>query len=233
MRLPAPVDFAHLILGSHDLAEGNPSGTGGERDYWVAPEDFFALVETISAFSETGGYALQLTSDDGFASDHEVYLPWLIETGRTATFFVPTGFIDQPNRLTKAQLREMLSHGMAIGCHGVEHLRWTELNDRALEVEIASAKHRLEDMLGVPVTRVAPPFGAYDADVIRACVGAGFDEIYTTRGGYSLPAGRLRPRVTVTSEPVQQVDLLDLARRGPKATDRFACFAREVQAVMA
>lgn len=233
MHMSATTTAPSLILGSHDLARHAPSGKAEERDYWVDPGDYFALVNTIDAHAAKGGFNLQLTSDDGFASDYEVYFPFLLETGRSATFFVPSSFVGQPNRLTLAQLREMHAQGMSIGCHGVAHLNWEHTRGAELVAEITDAKHALEDMLGAPVNRAAPPFGAYDATVVRVCEEAGFTEVYSTRGGYSFPSGLLRPRVTVTRNTQRQACLITLASRGPRLGDRFKCVARAVKDMVA
>jgi len=220
---------AAMILCSHNLG-ATPGGDPGERAYWFGFNGYRSLVEQLAERAEDQGYRLELTTDDGFASDCDRLLPWLLETGRTATFFVPVGFLDRPGRLTSAQLREIAAAGMAIGCHGYDHLDWPTIDPAALRHEIDDAKAALEDLLGLAIRRVAPPYGAYDTRVLGALKRAGFAEIYTTRGGFSLPLGRLKPRIVLQQDRQRLAELSALSQRRPGAKDRLRCGLHEVQA---
>jgi peptidoglycan/xylan/chitin deacetylase (PgdA/CDA1 family) len=215
-----------LILATHDLAPVCTNPDPAARDYWMPFRSFRALFAELAA--EADGYEIELTSDDAFVSDYDELLPWLVETGQRATFFIPAAFVGRPGRLTVAQLLEMQALGMRIGCHGVDHLRWTDVSDVALANEIAGGKRRLEDWLGTEVMAVAPPYGAYDARVHQRLCAVGFSEIYTARGGYSLPAGRLRPRFMVQSRTA--AELLALGQRGPGFVDGLKSRLHELQA---
>lgn len=220
---------AAMILCSHDLGP-TPSADPGERAYWFGFNDYRLLVEQLAERAEDQGFRLELTTDDGFASDYERLLPWLIDTGRTATFFVPVGFLDRPGRLTSAQLCEIAAAGMTIGGHGYDHLDWPTIDEAAFKHEIEDAKARLEDLLGQEVKRVAPPYGSYDTRVLKALREAGFAEIYTTRGGFSLPLGRLKPRIVLQQAQKRLAQLSALSQRRPGTRDRLRCGLHEVQA---
>src|ERR1700674_3578487 len=63
---------------------------------------------------------VSLTIDDGFASAWGVR-PELHKYGLHATFFINSGKLDQPGRLTTAQVRSLAAAGDEIGGHSVTH----------------------------------------------------------------------------------------------------------------
>ena len=123
MSKPGPFK---LVLSTHDLSP-NPIAVGDELLCWMPFADFKALYAEIEAATAANGIALEITSDDAFSSDYELLLPWLIETGRQATFFIPTAYLGRPGRLTLAQVREMHGLGMRIGNHGTNHVNWARI----------------------------------------------------------------------------------------------------------
>jgi peptidoglycan/xylan/chitin deacetylase (PgdA/CDA1 family) len=130
--------------------------------------------------------AVALTFDDGFLSVYEHALPALARHGFPATVFVVSDYCGRTNAwpsqpahlagqrlLGWDQLREMTHAGLATGCHTGTHpdLRCLPLRDR-LE-EVAGAKSRIENALGMPVNSFAYPYGMFDEQV-RALVAAHF-----------------------------------------------------------
>jgi len=64
--------------------------------------------------------------------------------------------------------------GVAIGSHGVTHVRLTECDDAALRRELVASRCYLEDRLGRAVTALSYPHGAVDRRVRDAAVAAGY-----------------------------------------------------------
>jgi peptidoglycan/xylan/chitin deacetylase (PgdA/CDA1 family) len=62
---------------------------------------------------------------------------------------------------TAAQLRELVSAGIAIGAHSWSHPRLTDLDDEGLRREIVEGADRLEQTLGAPVRHLAYPYGIF------------------------------------------------------------------------
>ena len=70
-----------LIVGVHDLADP-ADARDDELQSWMPFGEVAPVLERILDNTRATGTILHITSDDGFRSDHEVLLPWLIEPGR-------------------------------------------------------------------------------------------------------------------------------------------------------
>jgi peptidoglycan/xylan/chitin deacetylase (PgdA/CDA1 family) len=96
-----------LVLTYHRI--GDSTGSPFDRNVWTTTaEGFDAQVAFLarntdivspedvpSLKAKPGRYAL-LTFDDGYRDNHDVALPILRRHGATATFFLSTGFLDDP-----------------------------------------------------------------------------------------------------------------------------------------
>lgn len=113
-----------------------------------------------------------LTFDDGFRSVCDSAAPVLEELGFRATIFAVAGHCggrnDWPSQppdaplqplLSTSELRGLADRGFEIGAHGVTHAPLDRLDAAAAEQEIAGSKRKLEDVLGLPVTLFAYPYG--------------------------------------------------------------------------
>jgi peptidoglycan/xylan/chitin deacetylase (PgdA/CDA1 family) len=105
------------------------------------------------------GRRVAITFDDGDASNLEVALPLLRERGMVATFFVTSGFVDQPGMLTTAQLRALADAGMAIGAHGRSHAFLEDLDEATLATELRESRDVLAAATGRTVDAMALPGG--------------------------------------------------------------------------
>lgn len=207
-----------LILCTHDLAP-EPVAKDDELLCWLPFDDFKRMHDELDALTKKSGVELEITSDDAFASDYELLFPWLVETGRTATFFIPTMFLGRPGRMTVEQVREMRRAGMRIGSHGTNHIAWAESATEVMEQDILTGLRTLEDMLGERITAAAPPFSSYDRNTLRLLHAQGISDIYSCRGGYAVTDGSLRSRVAIASDPAVNASIVELGRRTPGAKD--------------
>lgn len=181
-----------LILTFHGLGDAiPPHATPAERKVWVPVEWFEAIVAALPP------KGVALAFDDGNASDAGLALPVLERLGRSARFFVLAGRIGAPGHLDAADIARLHTAGMTIGSHGLRHRDWRASADTELEAELAGSRRVLEDMLGVPVTEAACPFGSYDRRVLRALRRTGYRRVYNSDGGCSSTASWLAPRTTV------------------------------------
>jgi peptidoglycan/xylan/chitin deacetylase (PgdA/CDA1 family) len=180
------------ILTFHGIGATNRRLDPGEADVWVSHRQFLVLLDRVA-----GREDVQITFDDGNASDLEPGLPALSARGLRATFFIVAGRLGATGFLDESDVRTLRDGGMMIGSHGMHHRAWRGLDERTLHEELMDAKAILEGVVGGPVTRAACPFGAYDRRVLGAARQAGFRHVYTSDRG-TAPADRfVQPRNSI------------------------------------
>jgi peptidoglycan/xylan/chitin deacetylase (PgdA/CDA1 family) len=126
--------------------------------------------------------------DDGHVLDLKL-AGLLQEYGLPATFYIAPDNREIParERLTSDQIRD-LGRRFEIGAHTLTHPVLTTIPAGEAEHEIAASKHRLEQILGHPVTTFCYPRGAYSEAHVGAARRAGFRYARTVRR-YSLATG--------------------------------------------
>jgi peptidoglycan/xylan/chitin deacetylase (PgdA/CDA1 family) len=138
-----------------------------------------------------------LTFDDGYRSNLEVAVPWLLRIGYPAVIFVPTDFIgghnsfdadNEPEEMICSweDLRELERSGVSVQSHGVGHRAFSELSRAEQDEELLRSKAVLEAGLGKSVEAFCFPYG--DAGVDAQEVGgalkrAGYRAAFTYGGG--------------------------------------------------
>jgi peptidoglycan/xylan/chitin deacetylase (PgdA/CDA1 family) len=180
------------ILTFHGVGPIDRQLDPGESDVWVDHQQYLALLDRIAGRDD-----VQITFDDGNASDLELGLPALSERGLRATFFVVAGRLGAPGFLDEPDVRTLRDAGMRIGSHGMHHRPWRGLDDRTLYEEVVDAKSILERVVGSPVTQAGCPFGAYDRRVLRAAHHAGFRHVYTSDRGSAAPHAFVQARNSI------------------------------------
>jgi peptidoglycan/xylan/chitin deacetylase (PgdA/CDA1 family) len=185
--------LAPVVLTFHGIGPIPRRIDDGERHCWLDQETFEAVLDVVAS-----AHAVELTFDDGNASDLEIALPALKRRGLSATFFVCSGRLDQPTFLSATAVRTLQSEGMRIGSHGVDHVPWRRLASAQLEKEVSQSRRALEQVTGSPVETAACPFGAYDRRSLQALRRAGYRRIYTSDGGVARPHAWVSGRTTVT-----------------------------------
>lgn len=96
-----------LVLNYHRV--GDPGGQPWDHNLWSATEEQFDAQLSVlcreadvigpqDLAAATGkGRHVMLTFDDGYRDNHELAFPLLRSHGLTATFFLATGFLDEPH----------------------------------------------------------------------------------------------------------------------------------------
>ena len=181
-----------INLTFHGIGEPSRALDPGEAEFWVSRERFHAVLDAVA-----GRPDVQITFDDGNASDVEHALPALQRRGLTGAFFVCSGRIGEPGFLDAAAIRRLADAGMTVGSHGMLHRPWRELGDSDLHEELVDAKRILEDVVGHPVTEAACPFGSYDRRVLRALRNGAYRHVYTSDRGAARSGAWLQTRNTV------------------------------------
>jgi peptidoglycan/xylan/chitin deacetylase (PgdA/CDA1 family) len=131
------------------------------------------------------GKPILLTFDDGYLNNYTNAFPILQSFSMVASFFIITGMIEQQNRITVPQLREMASAGMSFGSHTVSPRPLAELAADQPSRELVQSKGDLEDILGRGVDFVAYPCGSYNQDTLQAAHDAGYQAGLTTHMGFA------------------------------------------------
>jgi peptidoglycan/xylan/chitin deacetylase (PgdA/CDA1 family) len=203
-----------INLTFHGVGERERDAEPGEERTWLDLDCFNAVLDSVMHQPE-----VQLSFDDGNASDVIHGLPALLRRGLRANFFVVAGRLGAPEFLDDGGVRALADAGMTIGCHGMRHRPWRRLGDDALREELVDARKILEAVVGRPVTEAACPFGSYDRRVLGSLRRSGYRHVYTSDRGTSHPHAWLQPRNSVQSgEGAGVVDeILSSERSAPRA----------------
>jgi len=184
-----------INLTFHGIGEPSRPLDQDEHRLWLDPDQFEMVLDSV-----VGRTDCRLTFDDGNASDVEHALPHLRRRNLTATFFVVAGRLGEHGFLDESGVRELVDAGMEVGCHGMRHRPWRELDDAELAEELDDARRVLERVTGRPVTEAACPFGSYDRRVLRSLRDHGYRRAYTSDTGTTDPGDWIQSRNTVTPE---------------------------------
>jgi len=138
------------------------------------------------------GKVAVITFDDGFRNVYENALPILDEHGFTATnFFVPNQIggqnaWDVPLGGTPApcmsvsQMRDWAAHGHEVGSHTLDHVHLLDVSPDEARRQISQSRDALQDLLGLPVTSFAYPYGDEDTRIRALVREAGYSHATTT-----------------------------------------------------
>lgn len=203
-----PILAYHAIVAS--FTDALPDGWS--RPHAVTREAFRSQLEylrsnawasvlpgSINHTDEFGRRAFVATFDDGHKSDL-----WaaneLQDCGYRAIFYVPWAHLDKVGFLDRADVRDLLQNGFAVGSHGMTHTPLTGRSDQELKTELTESKKRFEDLTGRSVLDLALPFGRYNSRVIAAAIAAGFERIMSSNLGTARPdQAPPLPRVSVSA----------------------------------
>jgi peptidoglycan/xylan/chitin deacetylase (PgdA/CDA1 family) len=192
----------HINLTFHGVGEPERSLEPSEAAVWVSRARFLSVLDSVAGRSD-----VRITFDDGNASDVAYALPALRARGLRATFFLVAGRLETPGFVDRAGVRALTEAGMTIGCHGMRHRPWRELDDDELHEELVGAKRLLEDVVQRPVDEAGCPFGSYDRRVLRSLRRAGYARVYTSDRGTTRPGAWLQARNSVG--PADDAGLLE------------------------
>ncbi|HZT95238.1 MAG TPA: polysaccharide deacetylase family protein [Chloroflexota bacterium] len=124
-----------------------------------------------------------LTFDDGYEDQYTAALPTLLRYGLRGTFFIVSGFANQPRYMTWKQIRTADQDGMEIGVHTIHHLDLTTLTPWQDWQEIHHSKIVIEQHVGHPVYSFAYPSGRYNQLVLNDVGKSGYLAAVSTDPG--------------------------------------------------
>ena len=163
-----------------------------EQGYWIEPELFDAVLDRFGERPD-----VRFSFDDGNQSDLEYGLTGLLRRELTATFFPVAGRLDRPGSLGQDDLRAIGRAGMAIGSHGMDHRPWRSLDDHELDRELITARDRLAEVVGRPITQAALPLGRYDRKVLGRLRTLGYRRVFSSDRAPADTGSWLQPRYSV------------------------------------
>ncbi len=180
--LNAPVHgslWKRSVLGYHEFSPAL------SRDvYQLSPERFAAQIAASQAAAKKASRQLEITFDDGHRSQIEHAAPLLEQFGMRGTFFVPAGWVSaRSHSASWDDLKALVRSGHTIGSHGQTHTLLTSCSQAVLAAELSSSRKTLEDRLGCSIRSISAPGGRWNATVARACLAAGYRQLYTSQPG--------------------------------------------------
>lgn len=163
-----------------------------EAGYWIPESLYLQIIDEIA-----GREDIAVSFDDGNVSDLEIGLQPLVDSGRSAAFFVLAGRLDQPGSLGPGELIVLRQHGMKIGSHGMDHVPWRHLSPEELHLELTIARSMIADAVDQPVTEAALPLGRYDRRTLKALRTRGYSRVFSSDRRRARPSDWLQPRYSV------------------------------------
>ena len=129
-------------------------------------------VEELVSILENGGNldkVVAMSFDDGYRNNHTDALPLLKKYNAKASFYVVHRDIGKTIYMDNDRLLDLLSNGMEIGSHTINHAPLALIDPKYLPWEVGSAKKFIEKNLdGYILKGIAYPNGGYNAKVIEA-----------------------------------------------------------------
>lgn len=183
----------------HNLVVPGESFRAQMRMLLAAGFEFVSLAELAARASggEPPPGLAAVTFDDGMEDNFSVALPLLQEFGISATVFVQTGVIGEPNpwlgpgasarMLNEQEIRAMADAGVVIGAHSVTHPDMSTLSRDECLREMEMSRDALVEITGREVREFAYPFGHYGPQTVEAARAARFDLAVTcvNRGSWN------------------------------------------------
>jgi peptidoglycan/xylan/chitin deacetylase (PgdA/CDA1 family) len=209
-RLPAG---RRIGLCFHGVGRRQRALESEEDGYWVSRDQFLSILDEVAEWP-----AVDISFDDGNASDVGIALPALQDRRLSGTFYALAGRLDQPGSLGADDLRALTEAGMEVGSHGWHHVPWTGLDASTFRQEVSRARSCLAELIGRPVTKAALPLGRYDRRVLRGLRAEAYERVSTSDRALARAGSWLFPRFSVhaTDSPESIRTLVSAATR-PRA----------------
>jgi peptidoglycan/xylan/chitin deacetylase (PgdA/CDA1 family) len=131
--------------------------------------------------------SLFLTFDDSWENADAVEV--LAERGLQGLFFLNSGEIGLPDRLTVEGVKRMAAAGQEVGSHGAKHEFLSRLPEADLRKSLAESRKVLAGMTGRPVRFLSAPGGRYNSLVARVAKEVGYDAFFVSWPGFARRIG--------------------------------------------
>ncbi|WP_346353784.1 polysaccharide deacetylase family protein [Azotosporobacter soli] len=137
---------------------------------------------------------VMITFDDGYLDNYTNAFPILQQYGLTASFYIIAGMLQDAERISPAQIKEMQRAGMDFGSHTMTHRPLAELTQSEAVAELAHSRDELEQLLGQAVHFVAYPCGSYSEKTLELAAQSGYCGGFSTRSGFTTFSDQLAIR---------------------------------------
>lgn len=214
------------ILMYHYLGDAS---NDADTPYYVKQADFYNQMR----FLKLGGYhtislqqlieaqqgknlpskrSIVITFDDGHESFATIGAPILEKFGYTATMFLISQRVDQPEYLCSTDIRKLYAKGMQFESHSCTHPILTDLSLPDACTEITDSKSEIETILGSPVRFFAYRGGHFNEDIQSMVREAGYAAAACSKPGLNSAT----------------TDQFALRRMGIRGNDNIRSFARKL-----
>ena len=183
------------ILTFHGLGLPKRSVESDELPYWLPVDLYFEIIEAV--ITSYPFIDLVVTFDDGNDSDLLHGVPILLDRNVRTEVFVISSRIDKVGYLTREDIVNLARLNVAIGSHGIDHVRWDLCDADALREEIVGSAARLGEIVGRTIRSASLPFGRYNGRVLKALRDGGIDRVYSSDGGPRFTQFLPTPRFTI------------------------------------
>jgi peptidoglycan/xylan/chitin deacetylase (PgdA/CDA1 family) len=209
--MPGGRSAGPLVLCYHALSARWPADLSvtpdafGNQMELLAARGYRGVTFAEAIRARPGTRVVAVTFDDAFSSVLRHARPVLDALGFAGSVYVVTGSTgdDRPTAwagtdrwlggpfeaeleaLGWDELRQLADAGWEIGSHTATHPHLTELDDEALERELATSRAVVEDRLGRPCPTLAYPYGDVNDRVVAAARRAGYDAAGALPSGLS------------------------------------------------
>jgi peptidoglycan/xylan/chitin deacetylase (PgdA/CDA1 family) len=129
------------------------------HDWNYTPITTSMLVDAITKGASLPPRPVIITFDDANEDNYTNAFPIMKKYGFTGVLYLVVQYLNQPNYLTVAQVKEMIAAGWEIGSHSETHNPLPNMDLSNLRYEILQSRKDLQNMFGVPVLTFAYPFG--------------------------------------------------------------------------
>ena len=159
----------------------------------------FVSLDDVYGMQQSKHYSSQpfvcVTLDDGYLDNLKEALPVLRKYDCPFAIFVTVGLIEGTTKcwwyqsenvpfLSTSQLRLLAAEPLCtIGAHTINHPYLTQISSEEKGKEIIASKHRLEDIIQLPVNHFAYPLGDFDDECLDIVCKAGFHTAVAAWGG--------------------------------------------------
>jgi peptidoglycan/xylan/chitin deacetylase (PgdA/CDA1 family) len=232
LQHPPLVLMYHAIGDQHEPAGRYlvPAARFAEQLRWLRRQGYQAvrldeILEHRREYRLPPARAVAITFDDGYEDNHRLAFPLLRDAGMPATFYLVSSRLGQANvwdtegelagrsLFGREQALEMQDAGMELGAHTRHHPPLSEIDEEALDEEVAGSRADLAQTLGTTVASFAYPYGKMSPAASAAVERAGFLGAVCSRSGFNDPAA--------PDFALRRVEV--------RGTDSLAVFARAVR----
>ena len=192
MSIPRPRPAEVIGLCFHGVGKPGSEVASDAADYFITRDLFLAVLDDVMERPD-----VDLTFDDGYASDVELVLPALTQRKLTARFFPLAGQLGQPGYVDTGGVCALSAAGMSIGSHGMRHRSWRGLDAAGMDEELEKARAIIANAANTAVTTAACPFGEYDRQVLSSLRRRGYLQVFTSDRRRAQAGQWLQPRYSV------------------------------------